>query len=172
VRHLTTTDDLLRGVHVLETEPSDLPTDVSSWDPGFARVHNRWYLGFVESPSQDPLDFHLALASTGSGSPWRAWPRWAPPTTCTSVRARSWPASATGGGFSRATDTPGSSRCSTWTWSGPAGSTRRTSRTSHTRSLLQRPGGGWLMVSFDGTPYAERTVGYGGHGDLVVMAGD
>jgi hypothetical protein len=26
-----------------------------------------------------------------------------------------------------------------------------------------------LMVSFDGTQYASATMGYGGHGDVVVM---
>jgi hypothetical protein len=35
--------------------------------------------------------------------------------------------------------------------------------------LLRRDDGTWLMVTFDGTQYAEQTLGYGGHGDVVVL---
>jgi hypothetical protein len=35
--------------------------------------------------------------------------------------------------------------------------------------VLEREDGSWLMISFDGTQYAERTMGYGGHGDVVIM---
>jgi hypothetical protein len=35
--------------------------------------------------------------------------------------------------------------------------------------VLEREDGSWLMISFDGTQYAEKTMGYGGHGDVVIM---
>lgn len=34
---------------------------------------------------------------------------------------------------------------------------------------LVEHGGGWRMVTFDGTPYGGRLPGYGTHGDVVVM---
>ena len=60
-------DDLLTGVHVLETERAPLPTEAGSWDPALTRVDGSWRLGFVESPSQEPFDFHPALAATSAG---------------------------------------------------------------------------------------------------------
>ena len=35
--------------------------------------------------------------------------------------------------------------------------------------LLPDPGGGWWMLTFDGRQFAEDVMGYGGHGDLVIM---
>jgi hypothetical protein len=35
--------------------------------------------------------------------------------------------------------------------------------------IVDLPGGGHLMVTFDGTPYGMRVLGYGTHGDVVVM---
>jgi hypothetical protein len=29
--------------------------------------------------------------------------------------------------------------------------------------------GSFLLVTFDGTQYAERLMGYGGHGDVLIM---
>jgi hypothetical protein len=29
--------------------------------------------------------------------------------------------------------------------------------------------GGWWLLTFDGTQYAEPVLGYGGHGDFIVM---
>ena len=36
-------------------------------------------------------------------------------------------------------------------------------------NLVPLPGGGHLIVTFDGTQYAPRVMGYGGHGDVLVM---
>jgi hypothetical protein len=35
--------------------------------------------------------------------------------------------------------------------------------------LVPDPAGGWWMVTFDNAQYAERVMGYGGHGDVVLM---
>jgi hypothetical protein len=173
VRHLTTDDDLLTGVHVLETERTDLPTDVSSWDPGFTRIDGTWFLGFVESPSQDPFDFHPALASTSAATPWEG---------LTSVGAAD---------DLHQTEGPVLARVGDDWWFLASDSDARHYPVFDLRmrragrldapyptniphpQLLHRPaaqGGGWLMVSFDGTQYAEPTMGYGGHGDVVIMA--
>jgi hypothetical protein len=169
VRHLTTTEDLLSGVHLLETVPTDLPTDVSSWDPGFTRVDGRWVLGFVESPSQDPFDFHPALAGTDGDSPWKGLRLVG---AADELRHCEGPIIATVG--------------DRWWFLASDGDARhypvfdlsmkRVGRLDapyptnipHPQ-LLQRDDGSWLMVSFDGTQYAEKTMGYGGHGDVVVM---
>ena len=34
---------------------------------------------------------------------------------------------------------------------------------------LVREGGGWLMVGFNGRPYGGPLVGYGSHGDVVLL---
>jgi len=169
VRHLTTPEDLLSGVHVLETEPTDLPTDVSSWDPGFTRIDGRWFLGFVESPSQDPFDFHPALSSTSADEPWKG---------LTKVGAADDLHQCEGPILARVEDK--------WWFLASDGdarhypvfdlSVRRVGRLDapyptnipHPQ-LLRLPDGDWLMISFDGTQYAEKTMGYGGHGDVVIM---
>ena len=174
VRHLTTSDDdLLSGVHLLETEPTELPTTVSSWDPGFTRIDGRWLLGFVESPSQDPFDFHPALAETSSASPWDG---------LTSIGAADDLHQTEGPVLARVGDQ--------WWFLASDGEHRhypvfdlRMRRVGRLDApyptniphpqLLRRPddaGGGWLMISFDGTQYAEDMMGYGGHGDVVIMA--
>jgi hypothetical protein len=61
--------DVLHGVNVVRNPTVlPLPTDVSRWDPHISRIGGRWYVAFVESPSQNPFVFHPALArgpSTG-----------------------------------------------------------------------------------------------------------
>ena len=168
VRHLTTTEDLTRGVHLLETEPTELPTDVSSWDPGFTRIDGQWYLGFVESPSQDPFDFHPALSSTTSDDPWKGLSK---------VGAAEELHQCEGPILAHVEDQ--------WWFLASDGdarnypvfdlSMRRKGRLDapyptnipHPQ-LLRRDDGSWLMISFDGTQYAEKTMGYGGHGDRVI----
>ncbi len=36
--------------------------------------------------------------------------------------------------------------------------------------IVPLPDGGHLMVTFDGTQYGESVLGYGGHGDVIVMS--
>jgi hypothetical protein len=170
VRHLTTSDDLVSGVHLLETERTGLPTDVSSWDPGFTRVDGRWLLGFVESPSQRPFDFHPALARAAGDHPFERLER---------VGAADELHQCEGPILARVDDR--------WWFLASDGDARhypvfdlqmrRVGRLDapyptnipHPQ-LLRREAGDWLMVSFDGTQYAEPTMGYGGHGDVVIMA--
>ena len=64
VRHTETSADLLTGVHLLDTEPTPLPTRHGAWDPSLTRTADTWQVAFGESPSQDPFDFHPALSRT------------------------------------------------------------------------------------------------------------
>jgi hypothetical protein len=55
--------DILHGVHVVrDPTVQQLPTTVSRWDPHMTRINGVWYVAFVESPSQNPFNFHPALA--------------------------------------------------------------------------------------------------------------
>jgi hypothetical protein len=172
VRHVTTTADLLSGVHLLETERTPLPTGMGSWDPGFTRIDGSWRLGFVESPSQDPFDFHPALARTSAGSPFEGLER---------VGAADDLHQAEGPVLAEVGDRWWFLASDADTRSYPVFDLRmrRVGRLDapyptnipHPQ-LVRRPdelGGGWLMVTFDGTQYAEDVMGYGGHGDVVVL---
>jgi hypothetical protein len=169
VRHLTTTDDLLAGVHLLRTERTDLPTDVSSWDPGFTRIAGRWHLGFVESPSQAPFDFHPALASSDDPSPWTGLARVG---AAEDLHRCEGPVLARVGGHWWLLASDGRTR----TYPvfdlemRPIGVLDAPYPTNIPHpQLIGRADGSWLMVSFDGAPFAPRKMGYGGHGDVVVM---
>ncbi|MFL5860121.1 MAG: hypothetical protein ACJ780_04980, partial [Solirubrobacteraceae bacterium] len=55
--------DILHGVHVVRNPTvQQLPTTLSRWDPHMTRINGVWYIAFVESPSQNPFNFHPALA--------------------------------------------------------------------------------------------------------------
>jgi hypothetical protein len=169
VRHTSTDADLLTGVHLLETEPTPLPTDHGSWDPAITRVDDTWHVAFVESPSQDPFDFHPALATTTSAD-WSAdlTPVFAADTLhqcegpiLATLEDRTWLLASDGDHrLYPVFDLTG----------------RRVGRLDapyptnipHPQ-LVPDPAGGWWMVTFDGTQFAEDVMGYGGHGDVVVL---
>jgi hypothetical protein len=173
VRHVVTETDVLQGVHVLETERTDLPTDVSSWDPGITRIDGRWHVSFVESPSQDPFDFHPALASGRPGAD--AWD-----DGLQLVGAATELHQCEGPILARVEDR--------WWFLASDGDARHypvfdltmrrvgrldapyATNIPHPQ-LVPCDDGSWLLVTFDGTQYAEGVMGYGGHGDVLVMRG-
>ena len=61
----TSTDDLLSGVHLLDTEPLPVPTDglrsAGVWDPHLVRTAEGWLVGFVSA--RRFFRFHPALAT-------------------------------------------------------------------------------------------------------------
>lgn len=170
VRHLVSSEDLLHGVHVLETETTPLPTVHGSWDPGLTRIDGRWHLGFVESPSQRPFRFHPALASGPVGAAWHEKLELVGAATGLLECEGPILAQVAGAWWFLASD--------------------RYSRTYPVYDLRMRlvgqldapyptniphpqlvplDDGGFLLVTFDGTPYGERVMGYGGHGDVIIM---
>ena len=169
VRHTETTEDLLSGVHVLETERTALPTSVSSWDPGITRIDGRWYVSFVESPSQDPFDFHPALSS-GTGEVWHEGLELVGADTSLHQAEGPILAQVQGEWWFLASD--GDARH----YPVYDLEVRRVGRLDapyetnipHPQ-LVPLEGGGHLLVTFDGTQYAERVMGYGGHGDVLIM---
>lgn len=171
VRHAVTSDDVLSGVHLLKTEQLDLPTRVSSWDPGASLIDGRWHVSFVESPSQDPFVFHPALAAGRTGAAYDAGLRMV--GSDTSLHQCEGPI------LQRVGDT--------WYLLASDGDARTyrvydltMRRLGNLRApygsniphpqLVPRPGGGFLMVTFDGTQYGEDVLGYGTHGDVVILS--
>jgi len=174
VRHTTTRADLLRGVHVLATERTPLPTPLSTWDPALTRIDGRWWVGYVASPSQHPFDFHPQLAAGPVGA--EPWERLELQGAAADLHHCEGPvlAEVDGRWLLLASDKTGRSY--------PAYDLgmRRVGRLDapylsnipHPQ-LVPREDGSQLLVTFDGTPFAgrrgRRLLGYGTHGDLVVM---
>ena len=173
VRYTETTDDLLTGVHVLPTEPLPLPTRHATWDPGLALIDGRWHVSFVESASQRPFRFHPALAAGPEAGPGTSWRR--------DLQRR--------GAVSRMTQCEGpilTRRGDGWWLLASDGDgrgypvfdldlTERGRLHAPYPTNIPHPqvvplaDGSHLLVTFDGTGYAEQTMGYGGHGDVLVM---
>ncbi len=171
VRHAVTTDDVLSGRHVLETARLDLPTEVSSWDPAATLIDDRWHVAFVESPSQKPFDFHPALSAGPPGGAYGeglervaadSSMRQCEGTIIVGVGDR-WYLLASDGD-ARSYPVYDLSVHRLGDLDAPYGT-----NIPHPQ-IVERPGGGYLMVSFDGTPYADDVLGYGGHGDVVIMS--
>jgi hypothetical protein len=173
VRHVTTTDDVLHGVHVLETVPTPLPTNVSAWDPGMTKIDGRWHVSFVESPSQQPFDFHPALAVGPAGADWDEKLELA--GAATDLHQCEGPIM---------TEVDGE-----WCFLASDGDARaypvfdmRMRRIGELDApyetniphpqIVPLPDGDQLMVTFDGSQYHEELLGYGTHGDVLVMRSD
>jgi hypothetical protein len=173
VRHTTTTANVLAGVHVLPTERLPLPTTVSSWDPALTKINDRWHIAFVESPAQQPaFVFHPALAAA--------------------PRHADYPHGLTLLGADTSVDqTEGTilqKFGSTWyvlASDGDARQYRVYDLRMRQLGTLNAPYGTniphpmvvpvrdrWWLLTFDGTQYAEPILGFGGHGDFIVMAAD
>lgn len=166
VRYTRTKVDVLSGVHVLATTPMPLPTDVSSWDPAMARINGRWHVAFVESPAQSPaFVFHPALASGSSLESLTlvGADRTVDQTEGTIIQRID------GDWYVLASD--GDARVYKvydlrlrlqGTLDAPYG-------TNIPHPMVVPVLGRHWLLTFDGTQYAEPILGYGGHGDFIVM---
>jgi hypothetical protein len=170
VRHATTTEDVLTGTHVLATERTPLPTSVSSWDPGMTRIDGRWQVSFVESPSQEPFDFHPALARGRAGAGFPVGLERVGADTdlhqCEGpllqhVAERWWLLASDGDAREYPVYDLQMRRAGRLDAPYP-------SNIPHPQ-IIERPGGGSLLVTFDGAQFHPKVMGYGGHGDVVVM---
>jgi hypothetical protein len=173
-------DDVLHGVTIVR-EPGvlPLPTDVSRWDPHMVRIGGRWYVAFVESPSQNPFVFHPALArgpATGAFGDFALVGRDADRTMtegmvmqkiggewyvlCSSSRAEG-----PGGGHYRIYDLR-------MRFVGFLNAPYPTNIPHPMVVPVAVPQTGrtrYLLVTFNGTQYFEDVLGYGTHGDFFVM---
>ncbi|MCW2797594.1 hypothetical protein [Nocardioides sp.] len=167
--------DLLAGRHVLDTVHLDLPTtgltSVGVWDPHLVRTPEGWLVAYVSA--QRFFQFHPVLAEGPSLD--RLTLRGAAPDRLategtTLLRLDE-------GWRLLASDGP----------DGRSGQRRRYPifdlhlteigeldapyPTNIPWPSLARQGDDWLMATFDGTAYGGDVVGYGSHGDVVLMRG-
>lgn len=165
--------DLTTGTHVLDPDELPLPTDgfasVGVWDPHLVHDGDRWLVGYVSA--RRFFAFHPVVAA-------------GPSLDDLSLVAAATDRTATEGTTLLQTDDG---------WRVLASDGRDGRRGQRERfpvfdlglvetgvldapyptnlpwPTLVRDGADWLMIAFDGRPYADRRVGYGTHGDLVVM---
>ena len=181
VRSAASTDDLLRGVHVLDSEPVTLPTPegtVATWDPCLVRDGEGWLVGHVEATSLQPMRFRPALARTTGADPFAGLQRVA---GVGPVGQTEGPVLVRRGGRVWLLVSDGAAR--RYRVADPASGQEvgaldapYPSNIPHPQ-LLERRDGSWLMVTFDGTRLERRrrrtgrrpVLGYGTHGDLVVL---
>ena len=166
VRYTRTRRNVLSGVHVLPTVPMPLPTDVSSWDPAMTRINGRWHVAFVESPSQSPaFVFHPALARG------RSLESLSLVGADLSVDQTEGPIIQRLGGQWRVLASDGDAReykvydlamRPQGTLDAPYGTNIPHPQIVYTRHET-------YLLTFDGTQYAEPILGYGTHGDFLVM---
>ena len=170
VRHAVTSDDVLHGVHVLETEPTPMPTTLGAWDPGLTLIDGRWHVSFVESSSQHPFRFWPRLAVGPPGADWtegleavgeRPRMRHCEGPILTRVDGTWWFLASDGGRRCYPVFTTGMERV------GRVDAPYLTN-IPHPQ-VVPMADGSHLILTFDGTRFGDKVLGYGGHGDVVVM---
>ena len=171
VRHVTTALDILDGIHVLETERLAVPTDHSAWDPSLTRINGCWHLAYVESPSQAPFRFRPALAAGPNGAAYDS--DLVLVGADTAHEQCEGPIIAHHDGDWRLLTSDGHAReypiydlqmRRTGELDAPYGS-----NIPHPQVIVSADVDGEWLLTFDGTPWGERVLGYGTHGDVVVM---
>jgi hypothetical protein len=191
IRYTWTSNNVLHGVHVLETQKLDLPTvsptDTGTWDPHFVRFGGEWYVAFVDSPTQgNPWKHFPALAkgpdlenltlvgaesdlqqSEGMvmqkfGGEWYV--------LCSSGRGEIVDEDA--GPATYRIYLPESDEAGGLEFFGELRAPYPTNIPHPMVTPLPRNGNTkWVMFTFDGTMYYEPILGYGTHGDFYVMDG-
>lgn len=166
VRYARTKADVLHGTHVLPTTKLPLPTDVSSWDPALTRIDGQWHVAFVESPAQSPsFVFHPALAR---GRTLESLTKVGADLTVDQTEGTiiqrvdgAWYVLASDGDARQYKVYDLAMR--------PQGTLDAPYGTNIPHPMVVRARGVWYLLTFDGTQYAESVLGYGGHGDFIVM---
>ena len=168
--------DLLRGQHVLDTVPLDLPTDglasVGVWDPHLVRDGDTWLVGYVSArrffafhpvvaggPSLDALTLRAAATSR----------RATEGTTLARVDGE-WRVLASDG-----RDNPRGMRAAYPVFDLDLRQLGTVAAPYPTNipwpTVVEATPGAWLMVGFDGEPVGGRLLGYGTHGAVVIAQG-
>jgi hypothetical protein len=166
VNYVRTRANVLCGVHVLPTTPLPLPTTVSAWDPAMTRINGQWYVAFVESPAQSPaFVFHPALAR---GRTLESLSSVGADLTVDQTEGTiiqridgQWYVLASDGDARLYKVYDLRMR--------PQGTLNAPYGTNIPHPMVVRARNTWWLLTFDGTQYAEPVLGYGGHGDFIVM---
>ncbi|GAA4005613.1 hypothetical protein GCM10022247_28930 [Allokutzneria multivorans] len=179
VRHVETAANVLSGVHVLRTARFPLPTAVSAWDPSLTKIGDQWHVAFVESPRQSPsFEFHPALAVGPVGAEYHQGLKLIGADTSLDQTEGTIIQRVGGQWYLLASD--GDAReyrvyDLAMNLLGTLDAPYRTNIPHPQLVEVPLPGGPptrqtqWWLVTFDGTQYAESVLGYGGHGDVLVM---
>ena len=165
--------DLLRGTHVLDTRELPLPTDglasIATWDPHVVRRDGRWLVGFVSA--RKFFDFHPALAG-------------GPTLDDLTLLGAAVDRTSTEGSTlvemdgrlvvlaSDGRDSPRALRARFPVFDlemRDLGVLDAPYPTNLPWPTLARVEDGWVMVTFNGRAHGGKLLGYGTHGDLVVM---
>lgn len=171
VRHAVTGPEVLDGVHVLDTERLALPTSHSAWDPSLTRIDDRWHVAYVESPSQRPFRFRPALAASPAGGSYdRDLTLVGADTAHTQCEG---PIIARLDGRWRVLASDGDAR----TYPTYDLAMRRLgdldapygSNIPHPQLIGDGASEARWMLTFDGTPWGSRVLGYGTHGDVLLL---
>jgi hypothetical protein len=166
VRYVRTSANVLSGVHVLPSARMPLPTSVSSWDPAMTRINGQWHVAFVESPAQSPAFlFHPALARgrTLESLSMVGADLSVDQTEGTIIQR------VDGAWYVLASDGDAREYKVYDLRMRPQGTLNAPYGTNIPHPMVVRARGDWWLLTFDGTQYAEPVLGYGGHGDFVVM---
>ncbi len=178
--------DLLRGVHVVSTEPLPLPADdpsVGVWDPHLLRTDDGWTVGYVSATRF--FRFHPVIAQgpdldslrLRAADPFR---RASEGTTLLALPPGGRPGVDAAGSprtivlVSDGRDGPRAAR-EQWAVLDLDLRSRGVLEAAYPTNIpwptLVPHGDDWLLVTFDDTRHGGRVCGYGTHGDVVVMRG-
>ena len=172
----------LRGVHVLRTERLELPlaelpsAAVGQWDPHIVRIGGRWYVGFVNARAF--FNFYPALARSPRGADFTELElAGADPSKVETegpVLQRfggRWYVMASNGDAS-----PGAIRGRYPVYDLEMNELGRLDAPHPTNipwpmvfPVSSRGRTTWLLVTFNGNQYYEPVLGYGTHGDTIIM---
>lgn len=165
--------DLLRGTHVLDTRELPLPTDglasIATWDPHLVRRDGEWLVGFVSA--RRFFDFHPALATGESLDDLRLLGaatdrRSTEGTTLLEVDGRMVVLASDG----RDSQRDRRARFPVFDLAmQDLGLLDAPYPTNLPWPSLAHVDGAWLMATFNGRPAGGTLLGYGTHGDLVLM---
>ncbi len=164
--------NLLHGTHVLDTRELPLPTDglgsIATWDPHLVRRGDEWLVGFVSA--RRFFDFHPAVA-VGALDDLRllgaATDRSATEgTTLVEVDGRMVVLASDGRDSARGQRAQFPVFDLDMTQIGQLDASYPTNLPWPS---LAQVDGSWLMATFNGRTVGEKLLGYGTHGDLVVM---
>jgi hypothetical protein len=178
--------NLLEGLHVLDSEPLPLPVDklptaaAGQWDPHVVRVGDRWHVAFVNA--REFFDFYPALAAGEPGGPLTeltlvgadAEQSETSGVTLTRFGGRWYLLAGQGAGAPEAPSAGFPVYDLSMRAMGTLDAPHPTSIPWPT--LVPLPGrrhqSRWVLLTSDATVYDREAMGYGSHGDLVVMEGD
>jgi hypothetical protein len=147
---------------------------VGTWDPHLVRSDGRWLVGFVSA--RKFFDFHPALAEGETLDDLRLLAaatdrRATEGTTLLQLDGR-WVVLASDGRDGRRGQRERFPVLDTALREiGTLDAPYPTNLPWPTLARDDSDGGGWLMVAFNGRPEGGRLVGYGSHGDVVLMRG-